>query len=195
MDYKKLTALQIGDTADQTFSRSRRAMLCCQKARQLERAGEYETACKALGEFWPDPRGRVVLTDLDLPARAELLLRSGTLTGWAGSASQVGDAQERAKDLISRSIEIFDQLGETSRVAGARSDLALCYWRQGAFDEARLILKDTLARLSAEDLETNLIALIRLGMLEKAAGRYDEALRAYTEAAPLVGRIDEPAIQ
>jgi len=195
MDYKELTTVQISEVADRTYSRSERAMLCCQKARQLERAGEYEVSCEALREFWPDPAAPLSLQDLDLPAQAELLLRAGALTGWAGSARQVGDAQEKAKDLISRSIEIFDQLGETSRVAGARSDLALCYWRQGAFDEARLILKDTLARLSAEDLETNLIALIRLGMLEKAAGRYDDALRAYTEAAPLVGRIDEPAIK
>lgn len=195
MDYKELTAVQISEVADRTFSRSQRAMLCCQKARQLERAGEYDISCEALRDFWPDPKGSLSLQDLDLPAQAELLLRAGALTGWAGSARQVGDAQERAKDLISRSIEIFDQLGETSRVAGARSDLALCYWRQGAFDEARLILTDTLARLPEEDLETNLIALIRLGMLEKAAGRYGDALRAYTEAAPLVERIDEHAIK
>src|SRR5258708_13954906 len=195
MDYKKLTALQIGDTADQTFSRSRRAMLSCQKARQLERAGEYETACEALSEFWPDPRGPVVLTDLDLPARAELLLRSGTLTGWAGSASQVGDAQERAKDLISRSIAVFEELGETARVAGARSDLALCYWRQGAFDEARLILKDALNRLMGGDEETRVITLIRQGMVEKAAGRYGDSLRAYDKAAPIVERIDDHAIK
>src|ERR1700716_2930990 len=123
MDYKKSTTL-ISNADDRMFSRSRRAMLFFQKARQLERAGEYEAACEALGEFWPDPRHSVALKDLDLPARAELLLRAGALTGWAGSASQVGDAQERAKDLISRSIEIFEELGETARVAGARSDLA-----------------------------------------------------------------------
>jgi tetratricopeptide (TPR) repeat protein len=195
MDYKELTTSQIKEVADHTFSRSQRAMLCCQKARQLERAGEYEISCEALREFWPDPQGPLLLEDLDLPARAELLLRAGTLTGWAGSARQVGDAQERAKDLISRSIVIFDQLEETSRVAGARSDLALCYWRQGAFDEARLMLKDTLVRLAETDLETNVIALIRLGMLEKAAGRYGDALKAYTEAAPLVERIDTHAIK
>jgi tetratricopeptide (TPR) repeat protein len=195
MDYKKLTTLPISDTGDSTFSRSRRAMLCCQKARQLERAGEYEAACEALGDFWPDPRRSLALKDLDLPARAELLLRAGALTGWAGSASQVGDAQERAKDLISRSIEIFEELGETARVAGARSDLALCYWRQGAFDEARLILKDALHCLTGNDEETRVITLIRQGMLEKAAGRYDDSLKAYEEAAPLVESIGNHAIK
>jgi len=195
MDYNELTTWQTSELAEHTLSRSERAMLCCQRARQLERAGEYEIGCEALREFWPDTRGPLALEDLELPARAELLLRAGALTGWQGSASQVGNAQERAKDLISRSIEIFDRLGETSRVAGARSDLALCYWRQGAFDEARLILKDALDRLSQNDQEINLIALIRLGMLEKTAGRYGDSLRAYAEAAPLIEVIDNDAIK
>ncbi len=195
MDYKKSTTLTISEGGDPTFSRSQLAMLCCQKARQLERAGEYEAACEALGDFWPDPRRSVALNDLDLSARAELLLRAGALTGWAGSASQVGDAQERAKDLISRSIKIFEELGETARVAGARSDLALCYWRQGAFDEARLILKDALDCLTGGDQETRVITLIRQGMVEKAAGRYGDSLRAYDEAAPIVERIDNHAIK
>src|SRR5258708_7753164 len=195
MNYKELTAVQISEVADRTFSRSQRAMLCCQKARQLERAGEYEISCEALREFWPDPEGTLSMQDLDLPTQAELLLRAGALTGWAGSARQVGDAQERAKDLISRSIEIFDQLGETSRVAGARSDLALCYWRQGACDEARLILKDALNHLADADQEARVITVIRLGMLEKAAGRYGDALSAYAEAGPLVERMDNHAIK
>ena len=195
MNHKGLTTLRVSELAGRTFSRSQRAMLCCQQARQLERAGEYELGCQALREFWPDTRGPLALEGLDLLAQAELSLRAGALTGWAGSASQVEDAQERAKDLISRSIEIFEQLGEASRVAGARSDLALCYWRQGAFDEARLVLKDTLERLSANDKEANLIALIRLGMLEKAAGRYGDSLKAYSEAGELIEGFGDHAIK
>jgi tetratricopeptide (TPR) repeat protein len=195
MDNNELTTLGISEVADPTLSRSQRAMLCCQQARQLERAGEYERGCRALHEFWPNSRGPLVLEGLDELTRAELLLRAGALTGWAGSARQVEDAQERAKDLISRSIEIFEQLGETSRAAGARSDLALCYWRQGAFDEARLVLRDTLARLTENDRESELIALIRLGMLEKAAGRYSDSLNAYSEAAQLVEGFGNHAIK
>lgn len=195
MDDKKSTTVPIEDAADRGFSRSQRALLCCQKARQFERAGEYEAGCDALREFWPDPRGFQALADLELPARAELLLRAGVLTGWAGSARQAGDAQEKAKDLISRSIAAFETLGESARIASARSDLALCYWRQGAFDEARLILKDALDRLTEEDQEARAIAIIRLGMLEKAAGRYGDSLKAYEEAAPLVESIDNHALK
>lgn len=195
MEYKELTTLQDGNVVDRNFSRSRRAMLSCQLARQLERAGEYETACAALSEFWPHRDGPVALDDLDLESGAELLLRAGTLTGWAGSSSQAGGAQETAKNLISRSIEIFEQLGETARVAGARSDLALCYWREGAFDEARLMLTDAMSHLDENDEESIIITLIRRGMLEKASGRYGDALRIFSETAPLVASAESHAIK
>jgi tetratricopeptide (TPR) repeat protein len=195
MTNKNLSTSVAGDVADQTFSRSQRAKLYCQLARQLERAGEYETACEALKEFWPDRVGPVALDDLDPETSAELLLRAGMLTGWVGSASQAGGAQERAKNLISRSVELFEQLGETSRVAAARSDLALCYWREGAFDEARLILRDAMDRMGEDDREARAVALIRLGMLEKAAGRYSDSLRIHHETAPSIESIESHAIK
>ena len=195
MTYKNPTTVALGDPVDQSHLRAQRARLSCELARQLERAGEYETACAALSEFWPHRDGSVALDDLDLETSAEVLLRAGTLTGWAGSASQAGGAQETAKNLISRSIEILEQLGETGRVAGARSDLALCYWREGAFDEARLMLKDALDRMSDDDSEAKAIARIRWGMLEKAAGRYSDSLRIFTETAPAIDRIESHAIK
>jgi tetratricopeptide (TPR) repeat protein len=195
MSYQNLTTVTVADIADQTFSRSQHAKLCCQLAKQLERAGEYETACEALSEYWPDREGPVSLDDLDLETGAELLLRAGTLTGWVGSASQAGGAQERAKNLISRSIEIFEQLGETARAAEARSDLALCYWREGAFDEARLMLTDAMSHLDENDEGARIITLIRRGMLEKASGRYGDALRILSETAPLVESVESHAIK
>jgi tetratricopeptide (TPR) repeat protein len=195
MTYKNLSSATVGDVADQTFSRPQRARLYCQLARQLERAGEYETACETLSEFWPNRSGPVVLDDLDPETSAELLLRAGMLTGWAGSASQAGGAQETAKNLISRSIEIFEQLGETSRVASARSDLALCYWREGAFDEARLMLRDAMDRMGDDDREAMAVARIRWGMLEKAAGRYSDSLRIHNETAPSIESIASHAIK
>ncbi len=68
---------------------------------------------------------------------AEVLLQAGALSGWLG---KVKGAQEAAKDLISESAAIFEGLGESNRAAAARSDLALCYWREGAYDDARAIL-------------------------------------------------------
>src|SRR5437016_2060901 len=114
-----------------------RARYCCDVAKQLEKAGEYEAACEALNEFWPERDGPPNLNELDEPTRGEVLLRVGALSGWLGSTDQTEGSQETAKDLITQSLDLFQHLGLIERVAEARGDLALCYWREGSYDEAR----------------------------------------------------------
>src|SRR3712207_8300635 len=55
------------------------------------------------------------------------LFRSGTL--------------EAAKDLISESLTIFEALHQKLKMAEAQMELGHCYWREGAFNEARDLLK------------------------------------------------------
>ena len=56
----------------------------CELAKNLAEAGEFESACEILRPFWqgllhyPETKG---LTEYP---KAELLLRTGTLTGWLG---------------------------------------------------------------------------------------------------------------
>src|SRR5437016_7824516 len=126
------------------LSRGERAVHCCDLAKQLEKAGEYEAACEALNEFWPERDGPPNLNDLDEATRAEVLLRVGALAGWLGSTDQTEGSQETAKDLITQSIDLFQHLGLAERIAEARGDLALCYWREGSYDEARIALVDAL---------------------------------------------------
>ena len=112
----------------------------CELAKNLEEAGEFEHAAESLRPFWKGLLNRPATKGLKQEAKAELLLRSGTLTGWLGSARQVSGAQEVAKDLISESASLFEGLGISEKVAEARIDLAICYWREGGLDEARVTL-------------------------------------------------------
>src|SRR5713226_1025907 len=129
------------------------AKLRCRLAKQLEKAGEYEAACEALSEFWLERHEPPKLEGLDEATKAEVLLRVGALAGWLGSAHQAEGSQETAKNLITRGIEIFQEIGESARVAEARADLALCYWREGAFDEARVVLTQVINELGESDSE------------------------------------------
>src|ERR1044071_1712870 len=101
----------------------------CELAKTFEIAGEYDRAAEMLVSFWSGLGTRPNTTGLAAEAQAELLLRSGTLTGWIGSAKQLPNAQEFAKDLISESAGIFETLGLTEKLVEARVDLGLCYWR------------------------------------------------------------------
>jgi CheY-like chemotaxis protein/tetratricopeptide (TPR) repeat protein len=162
-----------------------RARFRCQLAAELEESGDYEGACVAMGDFWEARAEEPDLGDLDESTRAEVVLRIGVLSGWMGSARQIEGGQERAKDLISRSILIFEGLRNPAKVAEAQSDLAYCYWRQGAFDEARVILSDALSRLTEDDNALKPVVYLRRALLENCAGSFQESVRILTKAAPL----------
>jgi DNA-binding NtrC family response regulator/tetratricopeptide (TPR) repeat protein len=168
------------------LNRNERAELCCKLAKELEEAGNYEAARNALGELWRRIGERPKIEGLDQDIAAEVLLRAGSLTGWIGSSQQVEGAQEMAKNLISESMTIFESLEEVEKAAEAKTDLAYCYWREGAFDEARVILRDVLGRLANTAGELKANALVRSAIVELSANRNNDALRLLTDAAPLV---------
>ena len=170
----------------QGATRAEQAVLCSDLARQFEKVGEYEAACEALTDFWPDRNQSPSLDGLDDFAKATLLLRVGAVAGWLGSADQTGGSQERAKDFITQSIELFEKVSQNVKAAEARGDLALCYWREGAFDEARVNLTDAMNHLGDEDSDLKAVLLIRAGIIEERTRRLQNALHFYNEAEPLV---------
>ncbi len=174
---------QIGDPA---LTLSERIRLRCALAKELEEGGNYEAAHGALAERWRCVGERPHLEGLDELTAALVLLRAGTLTGWIGSSRQITGAQETAKDLIGEGEARFAALGDTMRAAEARIEIGECYRREGAFDEARITLREALSRLSDTEGELKAVALIRIADLERATNRLHESLRVLNEAAPLV---------
>jgi tetratricopeptide (TPR) repeat protein len=164
-----------------SLTEDERLLLRGRVAADLIHAGQYEAAREALGELWTGAGERPNVEGLGERTAAEVLLQAGTLSGWLG---KVKGAQEAAKDLISESAALFEKLGEPNRAAAARSDLALCYWREGAYDEARTILESASARIK-EDATLKAKTVLRLVIVETSAGRYSDALRILTDAAPL----------
>jgi len=162
------------------------AKLRCQISRAYEEAGDHERAREALGDLWRRVGERPAVEGLGGEAAAEVLLQAGRLTSVLGSAGQVDGAQEAAKNLLSESISIFAEAADEKKVAEAQTELAVCYWREGAFDEARVMLREALTRLSDSDGELRALALIRLAIVERSANRYAAALESLDEAAPLV---------
>lgn len=157
-----------------SLGREDRALIRCRVCADFINKGQYDDAREALGELWQGTGRRPCLEGLGEKAAAEVLLQAGALTGWLGAMRQVQGAQSAAKDLLSESASRFESLGETERVAAARSDLALCYWREGAYDEARVLLANALEELKGTVERAK--ALLRLTTVEFWAGRYNDAL-------------------
>lgn len=174
---------------------SERVRVLCARAKELAEAGEFEAARSMMGEFWNRVGERPRLGGLDESAQAELLLRAGALSGWIGSAQQISGAQEAAKDLISESASIFEQLGLDEKIAEARIDLAICYWREGGYDEARVTLQQILQSLGDQPSEQKLRALLNCGLVERSSLRYHDALRIHREAESLFNESSNHALR
>jgi CheY-like chemotaxis protein/tetratricopeptide (TPR) repeat protein len=168
------------------LSRDERVQLQCQIAADFEHKGEYESARDALAGLWNGVGERPTLEGLSELTGAEVLLRVGSLSGYLGSIQQIDGAQEAAKDLISESITGFEALGEATMIAAAQSELAFCYRRVGAHDEARVLYHQALERLTdSSEKELRAKILLRLAVVESFCGRYNESLRILLDSAEL----------
>lgn len=171
-----------------------RVELRCELSKQAEDKGEYEEAREILGDLWRRIGETPQVEGLQASTTAEVLMRVGVLTGTIGSKNQITDAQETAKNLISQSLTIFDSLSYKKKIAEAQTELALCYWRTGEYNEARDLLKDILKRLTT-DSELRAKAVLRLAIVEREAARYVQALRVLMDNAPLFEKINSHTIK
>jgi tetratricopeptide (TPR) repeat protein len=179
-----LRASLLQQLENRSLTANQRAELRCQIARELEDTGEYESACEALGELWQGV-GRIPRIErLERSTAAEVLLRAGVLTGWLGSINEIKGAQESAKNLISKSSRMFASLSYSQKVLEAQTEIAYCYWREGGYDETRIILKDVLSQPAIES-ELKARATLRRAIVEWTSLRYHDALCILSEAAAL----------
>ena len=155
------------------------ALLRCQTALEQKDKADYEGAQETMRRLWRGVGERPETDSLHPSVAAEVLLCVGILTGWIGSKVQNKDAQEAAKNLISEAINYFQSVGDQKQVAAARVELAYCYWRDGELNEARIMIREALKRLTEGDTKAR--AILKLTTIEWSAGRRFEALTILNE--------------
>ncbi len=165
--------------------------VACRAAKELQNIGEYEAAFDAIAAFWPGIGERPHTEGLPKAEEAELVLRAGALAGWLGSSRQVPGAQQFAKDLISESIKSFEELGLSEKVAEAQTNLAVCYWREGAMDEARVLFQAALAK--AEDPANTLRILVNSTIVEVSTNHLNDAVTLLDRAAAILDNVKDDA--
>lgn len=174
------------DSSDLTRNES--ARLRCEAALELKDRGEYDRARDVMRPFWQTFGERPNTAGLHGSIAAELLLVVGILTRWIGSKNQVKESSQIASDLISESITYWESQTDAWKVAAARAELAMCYWREGALDNARVMFTEALKRLTAEG-NTRANALIALAEVERASSRYNDAMTILTNNARLFEKL------
>ena len=165
-----------------SLTRNERILLRCQVASEFIHSGQYEAAREALGELWQRVGVRPEVENLKPLTAAEVLLQCGVLSGWLGRAQHIAGAQEKAKDLIFEALRQFESQRQSAKVAEAHYELGMCYFRLGAYDEARVVLDKALDSLKEEETSLKAKILIRHTLIEVWTGRYHDALRVLEEA-------------
>jgi tetratricopeptide (TPR) repeat protein len=170
------------------------ALRRCLMALELKDKGDYGGAQEVIRPLWERVGERPGIEALHPSVAAEVLLCAGILTGWIGSKNGIEGAQEAAKNLISESITFYESWGDKKKVAAARAEIAYCYFREGGFDEARIMLIEALQQLTTPG-DTRARALLKLITVEWSASRYNAALTILSDNASVFERVTNHTIR
>jgi tetratricopeptide (TPR) repeat protein len=169
------------------------ALQKCQSALEKRDKGDYQGARDIMRPLWNRIGERPEIKSLHASVAAEVLICVGILTSWIGSKDELEDAQEIAKNLITEGMTFFESIRDIRRVTAARVEIARCYFREGALNEARTMLTEALQKLTTEG-NMRARALLRLAIVECAASRYDDASKILADNASLFSKISNHAI-
>ena len=170
------------------FTANEEASLRCLTAMELRDRGDFDGARDVMAPLWAGIGSRPKIEGLHSSVVPEVLLCAGILTGWLGSRNEVKEADDYARDLITESIRLYEESGDSKKVAEARTELAYCYWRTGAHDEARILFSTALERLTTEG-NTRANALLGLSLVEWSASHYETSWQILSSNASLFRKI------
>jgi tetratricopeptide (TPR) repeat protein len=182
---------QLKELDNPSLTEDERALLRCRVAADFIHKGQYEAAQEALGELWGGIGAPPEVKGVKAATAAEVLLQCGALTGWLGSARSVAGAQEQAKDLLSEAVRKFHSLSWHKKAAEGQYELGVCYWRVGAYDEARLVLQEALKPLTDADVELKARIHIRRSIVEQCENQFHQALCILKEAEAVFASADD----
>lgn len=171
--------------------RSENIAFRCEASKRLEEAGDYRGASEVLGERWRGAGLRPDLSGLKKKEAALFLLQAGALSHRIAVTETRPGAQDEAKELLDEAARTFAALQDTGRECEALVWVGLCYWRQAALDEARLVLGQVLSRGNKAGGAVLAAAKVALAYVEWSAGTSERSaaerlLRLFIECGPLV---------
>jgi len=164
------------------------AELRCRTALEQKERGEYDGPLEVMFPLWKGIGHRPDTKGLSDAVSAEVFLTAGILTRWIGNRSEIKEADGYARDLITESITLYEAIGDSRKVAEARTELGFCYWRVGAHDEARILFNEAIKRLTVGG-NARANAFIGLSFVAWSESRYNEALKILTDNAALFEKI------
>ena len=154
-----------------------------EEARDAELCRNLEFFRDTLSNFWEDIEREPDVSSFDPPFQAELLRLSGVFLSQFGRARGLADHQIRAKDILTRAQELFEEQRSNEKAAETKVALANCYWFSGEVSEYDDLIKSVEEEFSVEPRHPVSIQ-IKLNRLLVANWRQDRK-----EAERLIGEV------
>jgi tetratricopeptide (TPR) repeat protein len=119
------------------------ALKLIEEARNAELCRDIPSCQRILSAVWKNLEDEPALDGLGIDVQAEILRLCGFFLSFYGRSRGLKDYQERGRNFLTKSIEMFDCEHLVDKSAEAKVMLALCYWYEGAISESELILSET----------------------------------------------------
>jgi len=139
-----------------------------------------------MGELWQGIGYRPELAVLIWNYAGEVLLRLGALTTQTRRSPQIQAVQEAAKICSAKAFRFSRVCRIIKKWPRPRSSWRSVTGVSGEIDEARVILQEAVSRLGNDDYDLKARAFLRSATFEASAQRFYEALRIYSNTAPLL---------
>jgi tetratricopeptide (TPR) repeat protein len=159
----------------------------CEEIYRCEMRGDLRQAIDLLAPYWTGFEGEIKIPSVNKIEAANLLLRFGSVISAYGSAEQIKNSQEKARECLSRAEAIFDDLDDAEGKAQCQNKTGVTYWRNGDLDTAQIYFRESL--FYAQSNESKAIANLNLAMSESSNFRYSSALKFYETAYQFIGQI------
>lgn len=111
-------------------------------AREAEACRDIAGMRKILEPIWPDIDDEPEFSGYPLEVEARLDRTAGFLLTYTAKSRGIASYHPRAKDLLTRSIRLFEDAGLGDEAAEARVILAFAFWHAGEVAESGLILNE-----------------------------------------------------
>ncbi len=159
----------------------------CEDIYRCEMRGDLRQAIGLLAPYWTGFDSEIKIPSVNKIEAANLLLRIGSVISTYGSAEQINNSQEKARECLSQAEAIFDDLDDSEGKAQCQNKTGVTYWRNGDLDTAQIYFRESL--FYAHSNESKAIANLNLGMSESSNFRYSSALKFYEKAYRFIGKI------
>lgn len=157
-------------------------------ARDAELCRNLDLFRDILSVFWEDIDAEPDMARFGPEVQAELLRLCGVFLSQFGRARGLADYQIRAKDILTRSADLFEAQKCPDKAAEAKVGLATCYWYSGEVEEHDAMLQHVESEFSVLDQEISI--RIKLNRVLVAIWRKDQQ-EANSLVDQLTGVIDD----